>query len=102
MRINIAFVILMWCGAGVMLRVKIQRIREGQHPSEMVVAVTTADGEREELIVDRRSLRDDTLGVGYPVGTDKNRLLIELPRETLRGLWRVWVSSDSIVREVTA
>ncbi|MGO1076727.1 hypothetical protein [Inquilinus sp. CA228] len=82
-----------------MMRVKVETIRQGQHPSELVVALTTADGHREELIVDQRSIKNDTLGVGYPIGKEKNRLLIELPRETLRGLWRVWVSSDTIVNQ---
>jgi hypothetical protein len=86
-----------------MLRVKIQRLRQGLHPSEVIVAVSTADGLREELIVDKRSLRNDTIRIGYPVGgDDKNHLLIELPRETFRGTKRVWVSSDSLVPDEAA
>jgi hypothetical protein len=85
-----------------MLRLKVERIREGQHPSELVVAVTTADGQREELIVDQRSLTGDTIEIGYPVGSEKNRLLVELPRETLRGLWRVWVGQDDVTKGVAA
>jgi len=81
-----------------MVRVKVQVVEEGQHPNERLVALTTADGVREELIVDRRSIKENTLSVGYPVGEEKNRLLIELPRETMRGQWRVWVSRDSLVR----
>jgi hypothetical protein len=86
-----------------MMRVKVQRLREGLHPSEVIVAVTTADGSREELVVDRRSLRNDTLRVGYPVaGDDQNHLLIELPRETFRGTNRIWVSGDSLVPDEAA
>jgi hypothetical protein len=85
-----------------MLRVKVEQVREGQHPSEVVVSVTTADGGREELIVDRRSLHDGTLEVGYPVGRDRDRVLVELPRETLRGVWRVWVSATSLVGDAAA
>jgi hypothetical protein len=80
-----------------MLRIKVKPIREGSHPSEIVVAVETADGKHERLVVDKRSLIDDTLGVGYPVGGDRDRLLIELPRETLSGRWRVWVSRETVV-----
>ena len=85
-----------------MLRVKVRRIRDGLHPNEVVVGFDTPDGTQETLVVDRRSLRsDDTLRVGYPVGSDQanRRLLVELPRETMRGQWRVWVSSDSVVKE---
>lgn len=82
-----------------MHRVKVERVREGQHPNEVVVAVTTADGSREVLIVDKRSLRNGTIRVGYPVAADKTRLLVELPRETLTGISRVWVPSKSVIRE---
>jgi hypothetical protein len=78
-------------------QVKVERVREGQHPSEVVVAVRTADGTAEKLIVDVRSIRNDTLDVGYPVGEDTDRLLVELPRESVRGLWRVWVRRDSLI-----
>ncbi len=79
-----------------MLRVKIKTIGEGQHPSEAVVAVTTSDGKREELIVDKRSIERDTLRVGYPIRDEGKRLLIELPRETLSGSWRVWVNREAL------
>lgn len=85
-----------------MLRVKVEKVRDGQHPSEIVVAVTTAEGGREELIVDRRSLHEGSLEVGYPVGRDRERVLVELPRETLRGSWRVWVPIASLVGDAAA
>jgi hypothetical protein len=85
-----------------MPQVKIETIREGQHPSEVVVAVRTADGGSEKLIVDRRSIRDNTIDVGYPVGEEGGRLLVELPRESVRGLWRVWVNRDAVIEGATA
>jgi hypothetical protein len=88
---------------GNMLRLKVKRLREGQHPSELVVSLTTADGQQEEMVVDERALQDDTIDIGYPVGSDeRNRLLIELPRETLRGLWRVWVGQDAVTKGAAA
>ena len=36
-----------------MLRVKVQTLKSGLHPSEVIVGVMTADGSREELVVDR-------------------------------------------------
>ncbi len=85
-----------------MAQVKIEQVREGQHPSEVVVAVRTADGGSEKLVVDRRSIRNNALDVGYPVGEDRDRLLVELPRESVRGLWRVWVDRDSVIEEAAA
>jgi hypothetical protein len=87
-----------------MLRVKVRKIRDGLHPNEVVVAFDNAEGAQETLVVDRRSLRGDTISVGYPVGSDQGnrRLLVELPRETMRGQWRVWVPSDSLVKDEAA
>ena len=85
-----------------MPRVKVEQIREGQHPSEVVVAVRTADGGQEKLVVDRRSICNDALEVGYPVGEDGGRLLVELPRESMRGLWRVWVDRESVIEGAVA
>jgi hypothetical protein len=85
-----------------MPRVKIERVRDGQHPSEVVVAVRTADGRTEKLIVDERSIRNEAIEVGYPVGRDENRLLVELPRESVRGLWRVWIEPGTMIEEAPA
>jgi hypothetical protein len=84
-----------------MYRVKVRTVGVGQHPSEAVVSVNTADGKQEELIVDKRSLEQssegrDTLRVGYPLKSKPGQFLIELPRETMRGAWRVWVKRDEL------
>ena len=82
-----------------MLRLKVERVREGQHPSEVIVAVMTADGRQERFVADVRSLRNDTVSIGYPVAGDTKRWLVELPREALSGIWRLWVPKDALVKE---
>jgi hypothetical protein len=72
------------------MRVKIEEVGTGQHPSEKIVKIETTKGP-EQLVVDERSIRDHSLDVGYPVGQQNGHLLVELPRETFRGAWRVWV-----------
>ncbi len=67
------------------------------HPSEAIIAVTNADGLDEQVIVDRRSLAGDALKIGYPVLQDGGRTLVELPRETAAGSWRVWVHESSVI-----
>lgn len=81
-----------------MYRVKVRTVGDGQHPSEAVVSVNTADGKQEELIVDRRSLEGGALRIGYPVMSKEGQFLIELPRETMRGSWRVWVRENELER----
>jgi hypothetical protein len=85
-----------------MPQIRIKKVGEGQHPSEVVVAVRTADGSDEKLVVDLRSIRNNSLEVGYPVGQDTDRLLVELPRESVRGVWRIWVKRDCLIEEAPA
>lgn len=85
-----------------MYRVKVRTVGDGQHPSEAVVSVTTAEGKQEELIVDRRSIEPtqeggSTLRIGYPLKRESGQYLIELPRETMRGAWRIWVDKNDLV-----
>lgn len=64
------------------------------HPNEVVVLIDTRDG-KEQLVVHKRSIVDGGLEIGYPILDDGQYCLIELPRETARGLWRVWVDSST-------
>ena len=78
------------------MQLQIRTIGDGQHPSEAVVKLEIADGSSEEIIVDKRSIDNEKLQIGYPISKDGDLLLVELPRETLRGLWRVWVNKDLV------
>ncbi len=84
-----------------MSRIRIYKVGDGQHPSEVMIAVNTPSGQ-ERLIVDRRSVNNDTIDVGYPVGGEGDYLLVELPRETMRGEWRVLVPRADLIEEVAA
>lgn len=68
----------------------------GLHPNEKVVSVETRDGV-EELVVDQRSLNGNMLEIGWPVGQNQDHYLVELPQETFRGFWRVWVPRSAVV-----
>lgn len=82
------------------LAIMVKQLREGQHPSEVVVSVETRGGKREQLVLDRRAISSEsTIEVGYPIAKDENNhLLVELPRETIRGEWRVWVPPSIVVK----
>ena len=82
-------------GRGEHMRLRVERIGEGLDPREVVVAVQTRGG-REELAVDETSLRGTMLNVGWPVGQRDDDFLVELPRETFRGFWRVWVPKSDV------
>jgi len=81
------------------MRIKIQEVGKGLHPSEVVVQVNAAE-KPERLIVDRRSIEDDAIDVGYPIAKSNGYWLIELPRETIDGAWRIWITRDIIVGDI--
>lgn len=81
------------------MRVKVQEIGAALHPSEVVVQVKTVKGV-ENLTVDKRSISASSLSVGSPIARSEDKhSLIELPRETMSGAWRVWVADDALEPE---
>jgi hypothetical protein len=80
------------------MRVKVQNVEAALHPSEAVVQIKTISG-IEYVVVDKRSIVDNSLSVGSPVGQDGDNWLVELPRETMTGTWRVWVKKNSVIQE---
>ncbi len=78
-----------------MPRIAVEHVEDGLHPSEVVVTLRTADGTIEEVAVDRQ-LVDAKRLQAYPIGRDADRVLVELPRETNSGSWRVWMPKDSV------
>jgi hypothetical protein len=81
-----------------MMRLKVEQMGSGLHPTEIIVGVKTTSGVQ-QLYIDKDSLfPDGTLSVGWPVGQAKNGtiLLVELPGETASGSWRVWVDRKDL------
>jgi hypothetical protein len=77
------------------MRVKCKLLNEGPGPTEAVVEIKTTEGS-EEVIVSRRLVDKDSLDVGPLVHEEKNRVLLELPRESVSGKWRVWVPKSAL------
>lgn len=79
-----------------MMYLKVEEIGDGLHPSEAVVAIATTSG-RDRLVVPRQAIFGGKLQVGYPIKTTLDDYLIELPRETQSGAWRVWVNKSQLL-----
>ena len=79
-----------------MMRLKVEKISEGLHPSEAIVSVRTSSGSQ-RVVVSSRSIEGGTIPVGWPLGKTEQLTLIELPRETETGAWRVWVPSGELI-----
>jgi hypothetical protein len=70
--------------------VKCDILGNGPGPSEKVVEIATTDG-AEEVVLHSSSLNaEGRVEVGV-LGYQEGRALIELPRESASGRWRVWV-----------
>ena len=78
------------------MRVRIAEVGAGRDVSEKIVMIETVEGS-EELAVDLGSIEEQSLDVGFPVSQQNGHFLVQLPRETLRGAWRVWVDQAAVV-----
>ncbi len=79
--------------------IKVTIIRDGHGPSEKLIGVRTSGGEVEQVIVSKRILKGSTIEVGLGLAYEDGRILIELPRESTSGKWRVWIPESGIASE---
>ncbi len=79
------------------MRLQVTRISEGPGPGEVVVSVSTTTGRQEQIVVHVTGIVDDTIDVGYPLASNEEQRLIELPRESESGKWRLWVPQSAMV-----
>jgi hypothetical protein len=70
-------------------------VTDGLMPFEKVARIETADGKSEEVAVSALSIEDNQL-VASVVGRTAGQVLVELPRESASGRWRVWVKESAI------
>lgn len=78
---------------------RVERLSDGPGPSEVVVQITTAQDIREQLVIDGTALVDNMIEIGYPIHEGEDQWLIELPRETVTGRWRVWVPKKQVAKK---
>jgi len=78
-----------------MVRIKISRREDGPIPSETLVTISTTTG-TEEVVVHKSQVTAEGVEAGY-IGEEADRILVELPRETVSGRWRVWVPKEAKV-----
>jgi len=83
------------------LRVHNERRSPFAHPiAEVHVDIKLADDEFgpafESVVVDRRSIKEGCIDIGYPVGYRDDEVLVDLGRETDMGHHRVWVPRSEV------
>ncbi|WP_437276682.1 hypothetical protein WME90_36340 [Sorangium sp. So ce375] len=79
------------------MKIRAELIMDGPGPNERLIKVTTADGRSEEVVVHENSFSNGYLQTSRPLAVKDKRALIELPRESVSGNWRLWVKEDAVV-----
>ena len=79
-----------------MIRVSTNSVLDGLVPAEKVARIEMADGEIEEVSVSVDDISQDNQLLAYFIGRDGGRILVELPRESASGRWRLWVNANSV------
>ncbi|HLK81985.1 MAG TPA: hypothetical protein VKT99_10885 [Xanthobacteraceae bacterium] len=72
------------------MRIRVETIESALHPNQVLVTIQTLEGPQ-TLAVDKRSLSQSMIEVGYPISEHGQYRLVELPAETSSGAWRMWV-----------
>lgn len=76
-------------------RVKCNEVVDGLMPSEKIARIQTADGKVEDVAVAAQSISEGKL-LASEIGRQEGKVLVELPRESASGRWRIWVSESAI------
>jgi len=74
---------------------RIKRLGTGMHPREVIVTVETRGGPEQVAAFDNL-LSGDRMQIGYPLDEADGFILVELPGETAKGVWRVWVKREDV------
>jgi hypothetical protein len=70
-------------------------IIDGFTPNEKIVRIQNSDGQFDEVVVSKQNLSGNKL-IASQVGKQDEKYLVELPRESTSGRWRMWVNASSI------
>ena len=73
-----------------MCKLIVESVNDGLIPSEKVVRISSPTGGFEELSLSTRQISDQSIDAAEITRQD-DRVLVELPRETASGRWRIWV-----------
>ncbi|WP_298216871.1 hypothetical protein [Acidocella sp.] len=78
-----------------MQRVKTNEVVDGPGPSEKVATITTSGGIEQVVLHSSALDSSNYMEIGF-LGYKEDLALIELPRESASGKWRVWVNKSEL------
>jgi len=71
-------------------------VSEGLMPNEKIARIETADGKSEVVAVSSQNILPGNRLEAFEVGRREGKVLVELPRESASGRWRIWVKETAI------
>lgn len=71
------------------------KIIKGVTPNTRIARIQTADGGYDEVVVSSQNFKGKKL-LAWEIGRRDNTVLVELPRESVSGRWRMWVKASSV------
>lgn len=77
-------------------------IADGPGPSEAIIGIRTREGGEEEVVLSKRQVHAGLVDIGAPILIEGDNVLIELPRETVSGRWRIWVDRSQTAEAAAA
>jgi hypothetical protein len=80
-----------------MCRVKAKKIEPGDINTERVAYIENSAGKEVEIILDSTQANHRSV-VASEIGRQGDKVLIELPRETSSGDWRIWVNRSQLIK----
>jgi hypothetical protein len=79
-----------------MITLSTNSVSDGLMPAEKIAHIEVAGGEIEEVSVSSDDISADNRLRAYEIGRQGERVLVELPRESASGRWRVWVNAATV------
>lgn len=70
-------------------------VSDGLMPDEKIAQIETADGKSEVVAVSKKNIQNNRL-MAFEIGRSEGKVLVELPRESTTGRWRIWVKESAI------
>jgi len=76
-------------------KVTCDKVVDGLMPTEKIARIQTADGKIEDVAVSAKSISGNKL-LASEIGRHEGKVLVELPRESNSGRWRIWVKESLV------
>lgn len=79
-----------------MIKLSTNSVEEGLMPAERIARIEVAGGGIEEVSVSADHITDNNKLMVFEIGRREGKVLVELPRESASGRWRIWVNAAAV------